>query len=309
LSLPWKNLISILMDSCRVMRGEKAGLEALIRSRRAPHLLDVDGDTCHHAHNAAKAFSAPFGRHVERLLADLHTDFKWSSHSCKLLGDICVAFEVAYSPPQAYVPHRWLSLLNVSMELQRMFSVMTVFYFSFLSDSEKEIQQDVLDKILSPLPAKTKAAVLETQTSIKKLFFAGTKDGKERKQRIAGKLFQERDLTMAILNLYCKVLPILNQYILFFQKREPLMHKLHEQQELIIKEFLGCFVKPSLLLDAGPAQLVKLKTRLRSSEVLLGEADMFLGSAGDKLFGGGGKKQKSANHDLKKEFLQKTLKA
>ena len=43
--IPWSNLVSVLMDSCRVMHGEKAGLEALIRSRRAPHMLDVDDDT------------------------------------------------------------------------------------------------------------------------------------------------------------------------------------------------------------------------------------------------------------------------
>ena len=49
-SLPWINLVSMLMDSCNVMRGNKTGLETRIRTKYAPYLVDVDGDTCHHVH-------------------------------------------------------------------------------------------------------------------------------------------------------------------------------------------------------------------------------------------------------------------
>ena len=49
--LPWNNLMSILMDSCNVMRGSKCGVEKRIRDGGAPHLLDIDGDSCHPAHN------------------------------------------------------------------------------------------------------------------------------------------------------------------------------------------------------------------------------------------------------------------
>lgn len=49
--IPWSNLMSVLMNSCSVMRGSKSGLEARIREK-APHLLDIDGDSCHHVHNA-----------------------------------------------------------------------------------------------------------------------------------------------------------------------------------------------------------------------------------------------------------------
>ena len=46
------NLISTLSDSTNYMRGKVAGFETLMR-KAAPHLLDIDGDTCHHAHNTA----------------------------------------------------------------------------------------------------------------------------------------------------------------------------------------------------------------------------------------------------------------
>ena len=53
--IPITNLISNLSDSTNYMRGKIAGLESLLR-KEAPHLLDIDGDTCHHVHNASKIF-------------------------------------------------------------------------------------------------------------------------------------------------------------------------------------------------------------------------------------------------------------
>ncbi|XP_071485981.1 uncharacterized protein [Diadema antillarum] len=88
-NLPWTNLLLILMDSCAVTRGSKSGLETRIRANKAPHLLDVDGDSCHHAHNAAKTLCEPFGYHLEGLIKDFHTDFMWSAEShqeiCQIL--------------------------------------------------------------------------------------------------------------------------------------------------------------------------------------------------------------------------------
>jgi hypothetical protein len=54
--IPWQNL----MDSCNVMRCSKSGPETRLRNKKAAHLLDIDGDTCHRIHNAAKGFCKPF---------------------------------------------------------------------------------------------------------------------------------------------------------------------------------------------------------------------------------------------------------
>ena len=51
--IPFSNPMSVLMDSCNVMRGSKNGVEIKIRSNKAEHLLDIDGDTCHHIHNVS----------------------------------------------------------------------------------------------------------------------------------------------------------------------------------------------------------------------------------------------------------------
>lgn len=77
--IPFGNMVSMMMDSCNVMRGSKSGLESRIREKYCKHLLDVDGDSCHHIHNAAKQFGVPFGHHLEQLFTDLHTDHKWAS--------------------------------------------------------------------------------------------------------------------------------------------------------------------------------------------------------------------------------------
>ena len=63
-SIPWHNLISDLSDSTNYMRGKKSGLETKLREKQ-PNLLDIDGDICHHIHNAVKNFCSPFDDFVE----------------------------------------------------------------------------------------------------------------------------------------------------------------------------------------------------------------------------------------------------
>ena len=76
--IPITNLISNLSRSTNYMRGKIAGIELLLR-KEAPHLLDVDSDTCHHVHNASKKFLSPFDKHIEQLFTDLRTDMEWST--------------------------------------------------------------------------------------------------------------------------------------------------------------------------------------------------------------------------------------
>ena len=59
--------MSIMMDSCNVMRGSKTGLETRIR--------DIDGDAAHHVHNSAKQFCMPFNKYIKNLCDDAYFDF------------------------------------------------------------------------------------------------------------------------------------------------------------------------------------------------------------------------------------------
>lgn len=73
----WQSGKFVSLDSCAVMRGSKTGLETRIQ-QYCPNLLDVDGDSCHHIHNAAKKFSEAFDGNLERLFSDLQVDHQWS---------------------------------------------------------------------------------------------------------------------------------------------------------------------------------------------------------------------------------------
>ena len=148
LKLPWENLVSILMDSCAVMRGSKAGLETLVRQKKAPHLLDIDGDSCHLVHNAAKHFCNKFEGHVETLLSNLHTDFLWSPEQRELLADVCQVLGIKPTTPQQYIPHRWLTVLDVAADTLRLMDGLTVYYFSFLSSSDQTLNAEIFEDVL-----------------------------------------------------------------------------------------------------------------------------------------------------------------
>ncbi|XP_069128861.1 uncharacterized protein [Argopecten irradians] len=101
--IPWENLMSILMDSCNVMRGSKTGFETRVRESRAGHLLDIDGDSCHHIHNASKYFCRQFDRHVEGLHTTIFNDFKWSVDLRDMLKEICLILNIKYTMPDNMV--------------------------------------------------------------------------------------------------------------------------------------------------------------------------------------------------------------
>ena len=84
--------------------GKRKGLETLIR-KKVPSLLDIDGDTCHHAQICAKNFCVSFGGEVEELLKDLHTDFRWSAEMKDKLFDLCHILGIKATSPERYVPH------------------------------------------------------------------------------------------------------------------------------------------------------------------------------------------------------------
>lgn len=90
--IPWTNLVSIMLDSCNVMRGSKSGLETRIQQNHCPTLVDVDGDSCHHVHNAAKKFAEPFENYLEHLFTDLHTDHQWASDQVTVMYILILAY-------------------------------------------------------------------------------------------------------------------------------------------------------------------------------------------------------------------------
>ena len=87
-SLPWKKLIALLADSANTMRGKISGVETLIRTRDASHLLDIDGESCHHVHNVVKKLTSFFDYYLENLFRDISNEFKYCANSLFLLEEV-----------------------------------------------------------------------------------------------------------------------------------------------------------------------------------------------------------------------------
>ena len=97
-NIPLDNLISNLSDSANYMRGKTAGFETLLRSS-APHLLDIDGDTCHHIHNSVRKFCSHFQSHVEGLCDDLFQDTRFNPDIKSYLEQLCRIVGTHYLTP------------------------------------------------------------------------------------------------------------------------------------------------------------------------------------------------------------------
>lgn len=255
-NLPWDNLMSLLLDSCNVMRGKKAGVEAKLKEK-CSHLLDIDGDSCHHAHNAAKQFCKPFNGYLESLFQDIFNDFKWSPDLRAALKEICEILNVSFTVPQNYIAFRWLSVYDVSQDFSRMFHALLIFYFSFLKRQDK---LDFLHEVVKVYRhykisknSRDRIHMLQVTLASKKL----TEPGKERKSRITEKMFVTKLQTELVLNLYLSVLPLLKEYVKVFQSHMPLIHKLHDKQLELVTSFLACFIKPESLKDASNSKKLK----------------------------------------------------
>ncbi|KAH3742122.1 hypothetical protein DPMN_048857 [Dreissena polymorpha] len=135
--IPWTNLVSILMDSCAVMRGSKNGLERRIREEKAPNLLDIDGDVCQHIHNGTKKLCAPFDSWVEDLFSAICTDHKYCVDLCDSLAEVCNLLGIEITAPEHFLSHHWLSAYNLAVSTLRMWCAYQVFYYAFIDKAFK----------------------------------------------------------------------------------------------------------------------------------------------------------------------------
>ena len=122
------------------MSGSKNGVETRIRTEKAPHLLDIDGDSCHHIHNAMKMFCKPFRHWVETLHNNLFNDVKWSTDLRDYMKEISFLMGIKFTMPERFVSHRWLSCYDVSASNLLKLDLYTVFYSAFLKGEDRALQ-------------------------------------------------------------------------------------------------------------------------------------------------------------------------
>ncbi|KAJ8017743.1 hypothetical protein HOLleu_44630 [Holothuria leucospilota] len=143
-NIPYGNLISVLSDSAAYMRGKTSGFETLLRKRKAPHLLDIDGDVCHHIHNSVKQFCSHFENTVEQLCDDLNNDIKRSADVKSWLQELCGIYSCVFHTPNERIPHRWLSVLDVSSDILNMLPAILCMYFSYVPNNLKHLYKELM---------------------------------------------------------------------------------------------------------------------------------------------------------------------
>lgn len=190
-NIPWSNLISVLMDSCNAMRGTKNGVELKIRKNKAPNLLDIDGDTCHHVNNCAKKFTQVFLQYIEALCDDVYFDLKRHDKR-ELFFELCRTAGLKPLKPLSRPDHRWLYVLVVIERLEYLWDILILYFFSWLPVQEVQLFKDDIKCIIEDrkLSSSQEANIKKIQSSLKKKSL--TKEGKNRKERIIKKLFEQK---------------------------------------------------------------------------------------------------------------------
>ena len=289
--VPLENLMTILSDSAAYMRGKANGFQAKMKEN-AQHIVDIDGDLCHHIHNVVKMFAKNVDpdMHLSRLFDDIHNDF---SYSADLRADLHEISEVLGTPallPVERIDHRWLSLLDAAARFKEIVSPLVVFYSAWLTPEDRKLYHSSL---VSPHMAKlnktSKSQVLCTLARLKR---KGLTDfGKARKQRIVKKLFHLQPSTMALNSFFCDTLPVFKNFVLAFEHAKPQIHQLYDRILNIYKDVLTKFVKPEYLNSEDILKLNFEEKNLKSPK------DVFIGQSADHAV-------TVVGESRRKEFLQ-----
>ena len=150
--IPLNNVISNLSDSTNYMRGKISGFETLLR-QAIPHLLDIDGDICHHTHNSVKKFLSPFEKYIESLVTDVRTDAQWSTDLRDYLSEICQFLNIRYQMPADRVDHRWLSSYDAAVVDNPLLPALTVMYYSWIPKENRSLYKELVHNLLKVTPA------------------------------------------------------------------------------------------------------------------------------------------------------------
>ena len=275
--IPYENLMSILLDSCSVMRGSKSGVETRIREK-APHLVDIDGDVCHHVHNGAQKFCHPFEHWLEAMFNTIHMDFYWSAELRDSLMRMCELLSVKYTTPQKFINHRWLSAYDNSINTIRMFDVYMLFYYSFVEPQDKCLYKDIIEEIYCRrnVSVPCRRAIKGLQSDLFERKKAMTDKGKKRKNQVIIKILLHRDKTQFTLEVYSSALSFLKEYVCLFQSSATMVHKLHVKQIELFRDFLACFVKVEAFKDLKAEELKDPNILdLSDKKILMPRAEMY----------------------------------
>ena len=157
--IPFQNLVSDLSVSTNSMSGKRGGLEKLLRSK-APQLLDIDGDVCHHFHNTIKQFCKPFECFAEKWIDGIHWDTKYSTDILDSLKEICFILNVPFRKPPKRVSHRWLSVFNCLSINMTLIDPLILLYYPWIPNDFRETYEGDIKTIFDKYELDEKAKAI-----------------------------------------------------------------------------------------------------------------------------------------------------
>lgn len=139
----------------------------------------------------------------------------------ELFFQLCVVLGIKPTMPERYVPHRWLSVLDVTLDTMRLFDALTLYTASFIPLKDRETYQEIVDEVLKKRAVNNtgKQSVDKIQLTIRKKWSAYTKEGKDRNLRLVDKVFITREKSLATFQVYKEVLPTLKECVVFSKER------------------------------------------------------------------------------------------
>ena len=252
--IPLENLMSSLSDSAAYMRGCTNGYETKLRED-APHLLEIDGDICHHIHNITRQFSSQLDPEntLACLLDDIHKDFVYSPDIKEHFFAICKILGLPPKQPKERVGHRWLSLFDSSQSFEELADPLTILYFSWLSVQDKVLYQKKICDIYvkHQVSASGRHAVMAIMSKLKEKVKGMSVLGKNRKERVCHKLFDKRIDIELLTKAITSIFPMFKKFILTFETKKPMVHKLYDEVTDLFRTFLKGFIKAQDLRESG----------------------------------------------------------
>ena len=112
---PFEKLITMLADSASTMRGLVFGLETKLQTTVSPHLIYINGESCHHIHNIVKKLTLRFNYFLENLFRDVSTGFKFSPACLDLLQQLTFHLGMKFRKRVNYISCHWLSPYDASI--------------------------------------------------------------------------------------------------------------------------------------------------------------------------------------------------
>ena len=143
--IQWTQIVSVLMDNCSTMRGVRGGVETLMREKN-PNLMDISGDTVHMVNNVAKALLSHIDSAIQEFCSDIYYDVEESPKVREIFHEVqgLLNHEKAKQLIRP-ISSRFLQMLDVCDRVVDLMDSLTVYYYSFLTDKEKDAHRYVMD--------------------------------------------------------------------------------------------------------------------------------------------------------------------